>query len=403
MSLEPLPISMARLIADPRFQRFWNIQNVPNFFQAVGRTFTETWHSRFLGWLLDPQGSHGLSGFPLKQFLVSTSHVALAPDEESAEWATPSQLAHMALMGDSEAATVLPNERARQERSIGESKFDVWIEIPVDDEAAPGAEAATPKQNFVLVEMKVNASLSKNQATKYADYVEAKARAEGGLGACIFLARTEDIGDSSQETVDDDRWYCFDFQALHDHVLLPCLEHPKLNPQMRPLVQHYIFNLRAHGTKGRLAVTDEERNLALGLLERYEDTFRALADVLQEEENFPEGLAVALTPEKTKDPLRIECNGETLVGEKVPSFFKAVFDYAFKRKPGVLSLPYATGKKRYLLAEAPVHPSGSSFVSPKEYQHGERTLFFEANVSRKQAVAHAIKFLNSLGLEAIPT
>lgn len=49
---------MLDLVADDRFERIEALATRPNLFRIVGRTFTETWHSMFLGWLMDPKGSH---------------------------------------------------------------------------------------------------------------------------------------------------------------------------------------------------------------------------------------------------------------------------------------------------------------------------------------------------------
>ena len=66
----PVATALAQLTSSKEFERLDRLAKRPNLFQALGRTLTETWHSAFLGWLLDPQGSHGLSSFPLVQLLT---------------------------------------------------------------------------------------------------------------------------------------------------------------------------------------------------------------------------------------------------------------------------------------------------------------------------------------------
>src|SRR5437870_4281557 len=58
------------LISEPEFVKFEHILSEPNFFRIVGRTHYERWHSSFLGWLLDVDGSHLLSDYVLRRFLL---------------------------------------------------------------------------------------------------------------------------------------------------------------------------------------------------------------------------------------------------------------------------------------------------------------------------------------------
>ena len=57
------------LISEPNFIKFENILSEPNFFKIVGRTHYERWHSCFLGWQLDANGSHLLGDYTLIRFL----------------------------------------------------------------------------------------------------------------------------------------------------------------------------------------------------------------------------------------------------------------------------------------------------------------------------------------------
>ena len=61
---------LLNLIAEPEFIGFENILSEPNFFKIVGRAHYERWHSAFFGWLLDPGGSHLLSDYVVRRFLL---------------------------------------------------------------------------------------------------------------------------------------------------------------------------------------------------------------------------------------------------------------------------------------------------------------------------------------------
>ena len=384
MTNESLTRTLARLVTDGGFQRFAALQEQPNLFRAIARTHTETWHSAFLGWLLDPLGSHGLGSFPLHRFLATAADAPIPPDAVTAPFLTPDELAHFAAARDVSEATVLPNEYSPTEHTFSGGRADVWIEI-AQAESAPGL--------FVFVEMKVDAPLSKDQCKKYADYVIS--RATESKAVCIFLARSDDLSTTSTETVSDPNWYCIDFQALHDEVVEPCRRHPTLSPQMAPLVEHYLLNMRdLTSPRGRMAITKEERDMALAIYEKHASTFRALAEILKDEDGFPAGLT---SPAEDEVPLALTADGATIKGESVPEFLTAVFDHIYKTKNTAPSLPFATGKKRYLLAETSTHPSGKQFINPRDYATpAGATLKFEANTSRPAALAAAKKILASV-------
>ncbi len=71
------------LINDIDFDKLELQLKSPNIFQILGIARTEIRHSNFLGWLLDPNGNHGLGKLFLAKFLrgISTSDVATELDE----------------------------------------------------------------------------------------------------------------------------------------------------------------------------------------------------------------------------------------------------------------------------------------------------------------------------------
>ena len=58
-------------------------------------------------------------------------------------------------------------------------------------------------------------------------------------------------------------------------------------------------------------------------------------------------------------------------------------------------IPFRTSSLRFLLATKPVHPSGREFVVPVKY----RGYYMEAHKDYKNAITHAIKLANRMGVE----
>jgi len=71
------------LLNDIDFDKLELGLKTPNIFQILSVSRTEIRHSNFLGWLLDPNGNHGLGRLFLTKFLrgVATSEVAIELDE----------------------------------------------------------------------------------------------------------------------------------------------------------------------------------------------------------------------------------------------------------------------------------------------------------------------------------
>jgi len=71
------------LINDIDFDKLELGLKTPNIFQILSVARTEIRHSNFLGWLLDPNGNHGLGKLFLTKFLrgISTSDIATELDE----------------------------------------------------------------------------------------------------------------------------------------------------------------------------------------------------------------------------------------------------------------------------------------------------------------------------------
>ena len=152
--LVPFEIEIARLVSHPDFIRLQQLSDRPNLFSAIGRTFTETWHSCFMGWLLDPRGSHQLGTFPLTRFLVTVAKDARPPGRggESRDlpphYLTPPRLAELAILRDLSDATVMPHERNAQEKQLGEyGRADVWIEDLEQDDV----EDEQPLDRFICI------------------------------------------------------------------------------------------------------------------------------------------------------------------------------------------------------------------------------------------------------------
>lgn len=386
------PLRIANLVADPAFVRFDRLSEQPNFFAILGRTFTERWHSAFLGWFLDPDGSHGLGDFPLRRLLVTLSDgtMTVQPDHPGPAFLTPSELAREAVLRDFSGATVLPNEHNQSEKTLDalasedaclpnqikkDKHIDVWLEHSHID-PDPDQLHGLCHRLSIIIEMKIKAAMSVTQPSKYPDFIVAEhTKDTHHRGICIFLSpHPKGTSNITPKTIaGDKRWYCIDYQSLYDGIIQPCLERGRLRTDGQLLVDHYVRNLRASTKHGVLAMTKQDKDLALQVVKNHKETLLALAQILSDTEDEP-ALVDALNqtgPRKQygSGPMTVLLsNNIEITGATVRDLFNALL--SMLDKDGILKtmpMPYGEMTKKCLLNTTPIHPDGTDFRAFTEY------------------------------------
>ncbi len=380
---------LMRLVLDPQFAAFERLAKRPNFFRIVGRTHTETWHSMLLGWLLDPKGSHGLGGFALQRLLLAAADgSSFAPEGGRAV------AMNVAVFGEFGEAVVTPNERNPKEMQIKVGDRGGRLDVFVSGIRVSGKN---DREAVLALEQKVFAVAETEQCNLYSAWLDAEHA--GKIHIRILLAP---VIDPEERLVDDDGWFVLDYQSLHDDVLVPALEHPDLDDVVRPLIEQYVDALRIPMNGTKLAVSQEEKDLANDLYKRHQTTFEALFEVLAEAKDNPQLQAlVEASRNAEKQPILLKVGGKTITGTSGSDLFKNTA--LFLDKLGKLAplVPFSTGTKRYLVAEEPKHPAGNDFISPAQVTGRTGTTYhIEANVSRQNAVKYALKLLAKAGCEA---
>lgn len=238
--------SILNLIIEPHFVRYENLLAEPNFFTIVGRSHYERWHTAFWGWLLDANGSHLLGDYALRRLL------ALLADERCLKSSLHSEdflLATVPLVAFSDVQ-VSPNEYLPVEtmvRSVG--RFDIFVSF-----SYLGRTSAPAKANL-LIELKIDSKPDGEQAKRYANWLLEQHPEDTNL--LIYL--TPQLVRDPRTTVGDERWYCLDYQLLNDKLLLPLLDHPRLNDKVKPFngrpffypMQYQGYTLESHYARDR--------------------------------------------------------------------------------------------------------------------------------------------------------
>lgn len=365
---------LLNLISDENFIRIKALSNRPNFFKIVGRTYTETWHSMFLAWLLDPMGSHNLSSFPLQRLLVLVSNPYIFGRKCELD-----RIAKFATIADLTNAKIKPNEGDQREYSCDVGKFDIFIEIDNQN---------NDEKVVILIEQKVNSLIDKTQAKKYIDWLDNEYF--DWFKIPVYLASSNQYSISSEDTFNSSRWYGIDYQQLHDIVLMPLLNHPTLNSQISILIEQYIDVLRIPDKGRKLAVTEEEKELALQLYDKHREAFETIQAALSD---FTD---VSLVPVTTNNILVLVANGKKIIGNTVPEFYDSALKFILESNINVdKHIPFETSKKRYLISRDKKHPGGNDFRAPIEY----KGYFMEAHKSKEAAIKALAAFLKNCDIK----
>ena len=220
------------LITDIRFQEIKFFQEKANIFTIVGQTHTEHWHSSFIRWLLDAHSSLRLGHFPLVRLL--TLYMIKNPQcgfdlRDIYRWN----------LDDIVFSTEKDASYDRKKRSI-----DIYGES---------------KELILVIENKVNARENFNKSNQgqtmdYYEYVERHKRPEQ---RALYFFITAD----QRQTPDADMYVQITYQEMYDSIISKCVEHPRVSPDGKYLLEQYAANLResVHNSNTPMALVNIDK------------------------------------------------------------------------------------------------------------------------------------------------
>lgn len=377
---------LLQLISEPGFVRLEHILGEPNIFQIVGRTHYERWHSCFWGWLFDPNGSHLTFSYPVSRLMLllqegDISILNKGYDEKLFARLTSAQF---------EDVRISPNEYDSTETSVnGVGRFDIFLSANTKD------VFGSSRRLNILFEIKIDSPVNLEQAKRYSDWLYTKHPDDINL-LVYFLP---DANDQDVLMLGELNWLCVSYQTLHDKLLLPLLEHPSLNGFTAPFLVQYIKNLKFRHRGVKMAITEEERKIALALYEKYSDVFDTIYESLLAEKAIDYSIA-EVTGGRGRDSGRIGVyiGGKLLIGDTVKTLFEKVLRHFVDNElMSKLPLPWGLGQKRYILTNAlsAQHPNGRDFFIPVKY----KGYTMESHYSRERSLKVLADLCNALEID----
>jgi hypothetical protein len=120
-----------------------------------------------------------------------------------------------------------------------------------------------------------------------------------------------------------------------------------------------------------MAITNEEKKLAVELYEKYSEVFDSIFDALQEENIIENSTSDIPVKGRKAGRLAVKVDGKVFEADTVRNLLKNILVYIVDK--GLLEkipLPWGFGTSRYIITneEEPVHPNGRNFFYPESYQ-----------------------------------
>ena len=267
---------IADCLRSEEFRRLKEYYEKETVFDILGVDRSENHHSRFLGWLLDPSGTHRLETLPLLKFLHA---VALAKKEivpRNAASLFSDDLLDAFVMescriinADIRREVVIPDPG----RNSSNRRLDLLVEVGF---VPPNSEEVLLLP--VIVENKVDSGEHDGQTPAYRDWAMGHYGPDHGTHEPLFVYLT---ADSTVELRNDTAPRCdcpdyvhVNYQYLDDRVLAPCLGQAK-TAATKALLEDYIRCLSfskidlddadstGNNENGRtvMAISEQERTL----------------------------------------------------------------------------------------------------------------------------------------------
>lgn len=219
----------------------------------------------------------------------------------------------------------------------------------------------------LIIELKIDSKPQDEQSKKYADWLHISHPEDVNL--LVYL--TPNLNGGSKAIVGDDRWYCLDYQLLNDKLLLPALEHPNLNEKVQPFIAQYVKNLKTRYRGVKMAITDEEKEMAVALYEKYGDVFDAIYDALRATSMIDYTTSeIPSNTGRTSGKIAVKIEDKLFSDLTLRDLFGQILKYLVDQKYVLrVPMPWGNTKQRHIITndDPPVHPNGRDFFYPVRY------------------------------------
>jgi hypothetical protein len=222
-------------INKPEFKELEKLYNKPNLFKIIGKHRSETVHSAFWAWLLNPKESHGLGTEPLEKFI---------------KIAIPNfKYEHS-----------LNNVSVITESAIKGGRFDIFIDSDKTEKDHPFS---------IIIENKIDSNENEGQTQKY--YKWSQEHNKNKDNYFVYMKpHSQNLDDIklSVEQNEDKIFHKISYQKLYENVLLPFIS--SSSEIANKYINEYIFSFGiSTQDSSHLIIINEEKELYTSIIENY--------------------------------------------------------------------------------------------------------------------------------------
>jgi len=299
-------------------QRLANYYGAQSYSEILGVSRRELSHSRFIAWLLDDQGSHSLSTFPLIKFLE-----ILVVSSSRGQSDNHKELFDSIITGDlSIGHTAVHLEYAIS----GVGRVDILVEADI-------SYASETRKIRLVIENKVSTKEHSDQTTKYYDYFESDHVGSDIDNLYVYLTPLSgiELSELGEPECSCKKYIQINYQNIVDYILEPMLNK---NPssKVESILRDYLQSLSQptqnqsdEHTQGLImAIGNEERQLLTKFWDKNEklilSALYAISSDPDQDKDLRDGISSALSSisgsEKDRSLLSIKY-GDKVYADKI--------------------------------------------------------------------------------------
>lgn len=324
-SIESIQKELVDIRRSEVFRKLKTYYSRQSVFDLIGVSRKEDTHSRLLGWLFDPEGTHNLGTLPLRHLLETVAVVISKSSQRVPGSLLPADFLNQ-IIADSYTISSASLTLEKPVTGSREGRIDVFIEGVIKSRPKRGDRTDRNQDGTytfrVVIENKVEASEHHNQTKNYEQWL-ARTRTEETVDLPLFLSPlpTLDLDNLEEPECASRAFLQINYQYLVDYVITPCLQED-LGPQARWILEEYARTLSYPssadiGNATVMALGDQERKLLSDFWNEHSALLRTMMSAIgqdpEQDEDVRE-LARKFADVSSKDhsDVQILVNGEAV-------------------------------------------------------------------------------------------
>lgn len=239
MDIKEFEQKVHELVSDKDFLYLIQSREKENFFDAIGNSRREEWHSGFVKWLLNPKSNHGLGDFPLKCFLslynIKYQEQLKTNMEEFSDGIMDLKYIYNMDLCDTNLLTERSTKNGAGRMDIVGMKEDDFIFV-IENKIDSNEHLCDATGNWQTEEYFLEICRNYKEYKKYFIYLYYQ-------------------GDEAK----DKHFVNITYQELFDYVISPCLEHPQITNAGYVFLENYSNSLGGSDDAKRIVYINKKR------------------------------------------------------------------------------------------------------------------------------------------------